>query len=712
MGKGVRVKIQNIDEPVTMSSLLSVDHHKLAVILDWQCERGSYILKEASKNNLFGLLHFWLVFLDNAAENQIINIAGNETNGTRILSSEDPLLSDLESLLILLNSQFTLVRSGSQEDQFLLQDVYRILPRLPLIFTTLRKWSPGQKYPDSPKRNDFGGVTLQSATVVLEKDVWEYFMESRYKHINSFTKKGYAMSERVGMHLNFRLNITPTPSWGFPTKETPTEVVYDGVVGLLQRRKIDMSSTGLIYKLKRMDVIDYSGEIGIFEGTFIFLKPSLSDISNIYTLPFTRSVWLTYFVVLAVLTVAMFISQNAERRMDHSDSTEPTTIADAVMTSIAVVCQEVEEKRDYYFNERREASRTLRNKKRGYLKEKLNEVEANSKNKNIRDLYKGIKEFKNGYQPRVNVIKDENGDLLADSPSILNRWKNYFAQLLHVHRPNRNDRDEIEIQTAEPFIPEPTLSEVEIAIENLKKYKSPGTSRDPKNFSSRILFLSLLMLSLFVTVSYSAIIISLLQTTSSAIQTLTDLMDSPFKLSMKNFSSNTKYINETTDPVVKRLYYTKILAQPLSQAYTSTEVGVKKIRQGMHAFHGDADAYKLISDTFEEHEKCKLKTIDMYPTPICALTVQKGSPLKEHFERSTRWLRESGILDREDKYWIAQFPKCQGHAESFTSVRIQDFYPALLVLAYGAAISVGLLVLENLYSSLKSVKIDKPKTVR
>ncbi|KAJ4442490.1 hypothetical protein ANN_04076 [Periplaneta americana] len=139
----------------------------------------------------------------------------------------------------------------------------------------------------------------------------------------------------------------------------------------------------------------------------------------------------------------------------------------------------VEEKRDNYFNERREASRTLMNKKRGYLKEKLNEVETNNKNKNIRDLYKGINEFKNGYQPRVNVIKDENGDLLADSPSILNRWKNYFAQLLNVHRPNRNDRDEIEIQTAEPFIPEPTLSEVEIAIENLKKYKSPGIDQIP-----------------------------------------------------------------------------------------------------------------------------------------------------------------------------------------------------------------------------------------
>ena len=37
-----------------------------------------------------------------------------------------------------------------------------------------------------------------------------------------------------------------------------------------------------------------------------------------------------------------------------------------------------------------------------------------------------------------------------------------------------NDVGEIEIQTAEPLTPDPTLLEVEIAIEKLKKYKSPG----------------------------------------------------------------------------------------------------------------------------------------------------------------------------------------------------------------------------------------------
>jgi hypothetical protein len=41
-----------------------------------------------------------------------------------------------------------------------------------------------------------------------------------------------------------------------------------------------------------------------------------------------------------------------------------------------------------------ENSRISRNKKREHLKGKINELETNNKNKNIRDSYKGINEFK------------------------------------------------------------------------------------------------------------------------------------------------------------------------------------------------------------------------------------------------------------------------------------------------------------------------------
>ena len=75
---------------------------------------------------------------------------------------------------------------------------------------------------------------------------------------------------------------------------------------------------------------------------------------------------------------------------------------------------------------------TFQEKKKAYLKAKIEELETNSKIKNIRDLYRGINDFKNGYQPRTIRVKDEKGDLVAETHSIMTSWRNYFSQLLNV----------------------------------------------------------------------------------------------------------------------------------------------------------------------------------------------------------------------------------------------------------------------------------------
>ncbi len=92
----------------------------------------------------------------------------------------------------------------------------------------------------------------------------------------------------------------------------------------------------------------------------------------------------------------------------------------------------------------------MRNKKKAYLKAKIEELETNSKIKNIR----GISDFKKGYQRRTNVVKDEKSDLVADSYSIVAKWRDYFSQLLNVH--GVNDIKHTDIHTAEPLVPEPS----------------------------------------------------------------------------------------------------------------------------------------------------------------------------------------------------------------------------------------------------------------
>jgi hypothetical protein len=66
-------------------------------------------------------------------------------------------------------------------------------------------------------------------------------------------------------------------------------------------------------------------------------------------------------------------------------------------------------------NVKSEESRYFKNKKKEYQKDKINELLKDSKNKNIRDFYRGINEYKRGFQPRSNLVNDENSDLLEDA---------------------------------------------------------------------------------------------------------------------------------------------------------------------------------------------------------------------------------------------------------------------------------------------------------
>jgi hypothetical protein len=90
-------------------------------------------------------------------------------------------------------------------------------------------------------------------------------------------------------------------------------------------------------------------------------------------------------------------------------------------------------------------------------------------------LYRGINEFKEGFQPKITAIKDENDNVLVDPRSVLIRWKNFINQVLNVHGVhNVRQRD---IHMTEPLVPEPSLDEMEIATGKLKNYKSPSTDQ-------------------------------------------------------------------------------------------------------------------------------------------------------------------------------------------------------------------------------------------
>jgi len=59
----------------------------------------------------------------------------------------------------------------------------------------------------------------------------------------------------------------------------------------------------------------------------------------------------------------------------------------------------------------------------------------------------------------------------------LARWRNRSSQLLNVH--GVSDVRQTEIHTAEPLVPESSAFEFDIAVEKLKRCKSPGSDQIP-----------------------------------------------------------------------------------------------------------------------------------------------------------------------------------------------------------------------------------------
>jgi hypothetical protein len=76
-------------------------------------------------------------------------------------------------------------------------------------------------------------------------------------------------------------------------------------------------------------------------------------------------------------------------------------------------------------------------------------------------------------------VKDENGDLLANSHNILNRWMNYYSQLLNVRRVSHVRQKYV--QMSHYYLTLVSPFEDEIAIAKLKRYKSPDSDKFRQN---------------------------------------------------------------------------------------------------------------------------------------------------------------------------------------------------------------------------------------
>ncbi|KAL9905878.1 ionotropic receptor 75d [Glossina fuscipes fuscipes] len=214
------------------------------------------------------------------------------------------------------------------------------------------------------------------------------------------------------------------------------------------------------------------------------------------------------------------------------------------------------------------------------------------------------------------------------------------------------------------------------------------------NRSCRIVIFTTFVANLFLFTSFSANIVALLQSPSEAIKSLHDLTQSPLEIGVQDTVYNKIYFNESTDPVTNLLYHKKIASKG-ENIYIRPMVGMEKVRTGLFAYQVELQAgYQIISDTFNEPEKCGLKELEAFQLPIIAIPTRKNFPYKELFRRQLRWQREIGLMNREERKWFPQKPKCEGGVGGFISVGITECRYALVMFTFGMLLSVLVLCAE------------------
>jgi hypothetical protein len=63
---------------------------------------------------------------------------------------------------------------------------------------------------------------------------------------------------------------------------------------------------------------------------------------------------------------------------------------------------------------------------------KIKKIEEMNENNGDRIFYQCVNRMKKGFQPKLNLCKDKEGNIISEEEKILYRWAEYFEELLNT----------------------------------------------------------------------------------------------------------------------------------------------------------------------------------------------------------------------------------------------------------------------------------------
>lgn len=126
------------------------------------------------------------------------------------------------------------------------------------------------------------------------------------------------------------------------------------------------------------------------------------------------------------------------------------------------------------------------------------------------------------------------------------------------------------------------------------------------------------------------------------------------------------------------------------------------MHQGGFAFLVDiASAYPIIEKNFTNPEICDVHQMPLLDTQLVNIAVQKHSPFRDMFAIRFQHMAETGVMDRQIKWWHARKPECVKNDFETSPVNFKEFYPAHVIYGFGIFCSFLIFFCELMHGLLK-----------
>uniref|UniRef100_A0A1I8NZJ5 Ionotropic glutamate receptor C-terminal domain-containing protein n=1 Tax=Stomoxys calcitrans TaxID=35570 RepID=A0A1I8NZJ5_STOCA len=495
-------------------------------------------------------------------------------------------------------------------------------------------------------------ANIKCQIVIIHKSntttLHDYLTNRKDTHLDSMHRFNFALLSHVRDLFNFSFILSKTSSWGYLKNGK-----FDGMIGALVRKQVDIGGSPIFFRIERAKVIDYTTSTWVARPCFIFRHPRSTKKDRIVFLqPFSNDVWILLaacgFVTILLLWLLTTLEPEERSISVISAKLIPGgNFKRRLVRWSGLLCG---------YDVRHDARATQRV---GLFLESILFYVGSI-------CQQGLTFATRSFAGRCIVTTS-----LLFSFAIYQFYSASIVGTLLMEKPKT-------IRTLRDLI----HSSLDIGIEDIPYTRDFFLrTRDP---DAKELYAK--------------------KITNVPTNNGTEFGDSP----QDNFVLPTPASQVPLTDKQKAKAYRDILHSHESGAHAKSndasnwyepEFGVAKIKKGHFAFHVDvATAYKLMGESFTEKEICDLMEIQLFPPGKMVSIVQKGSPLRKPISYGLRRLTEVGIWDYQHKIWHSSKPRCvkQIHAEDL-QVDMQTFTSALFVLLFGFLISGLILSLEKIH---------------